>query len=138
MPAPSERRSSGELVSGAGQEWLGHSVYQVPEVQISEVRSWASMTAVSYHRSAGEAVWRGDRHRVVLTPDPLLPMLVQVEQGRTRETPLAAPGTLAVFPPGLNVRIVGPPAKLVQVLWDTDSIPPCCQSSGRQYQGSSS
>jgi AraC family transcriptional regulator len=47
-------------------------------------------------------------------------MLVQVEQGHARQTSLAAPGTLAIFPPGIKVRIVGPPARLVRVLWDTE------------------
>lgn len=72
-----------DLASGAKQEWLGESVYQVPEVQISEIRSWPFISAMSYHRSGGEAIWRGDRHRIVLTLDPLLPILVQIEQGRT-------------------------------------------------------
>ncbi len=47
-------------------------------------------------------------------------MLVQIEQGHTRQMPLAAPGTLAFFPASLKVRVVHPPARLVQVLWDTD------------------
>jgi AraC family transcriptional regulator len=125
--APDERGSTRELGCGAGQEWLGNSFYQAPAVQISGIKSWASITAVSYHRGGGETIWRGDRHRIVLTPVKLPPMLVQIEQEHTRQMPLAAPGTLAFFPAGLKVRIVHPPAGLVQVLWDTDlysALPP--------------
>ena len=120
MQAPTEGGSTANLASGAGQEWLGNSVYQAPEVQISGIKSWASITAVSYHRGGGESIWRGDRHRIVLTPDQLPPMLVQIEQGHPRQMPLATPGTLAFFPAGLEVRVVHPPARLVQVLWGTD------------------
>ena len=120
MQAPDERGSTADLACGAGQKWLGNSFYQAPEVQISGMKSWASITAVSYHRGGGESIWRGDRHRIVLTPDQLPPMLVQIEQEPPRQMPLAAPGTLAFFPAGLEVRVVHPPARLVQVLWDTD------------------
>jgi AraC family transcriptional regulator len=118
--AHSERRSTANLACDAGPEWLGNSVYQAPEVQISGIKSWASITAVSYHRGGGESTWRGDRHRIVLTPDQLPPMLVQIEQEHPRQMPLATPGTLAFFPAGLEVRVVHPPARLVQVLWGTD------------------
>jgi AraC family transcriptional regulator len=120
MQALTERDSTAEIASGAGQEWFGNSFYRAPTVQISGIKSWASITAVSYHRDGGETIWRGDRHRIVLTPDQLPAMLVQIEQEHARQMPLAAPGTLAFFPAGLKVRIVHPPARLVQVLWDTD------------------
>jgi len=47
-------------------------------------------------------------------------MLVQVEQGGTRQMPPAAPGTLAFSPAGLTIRSVQPAASFVQVVWDTD------------------
>ena len=81
MQASSERGSIADLASDAGREWLGSSVWQVPELGISKVKSWPSITVVNYHREAGEAIWRGDRHRVVLTLDQLPPLLVQIEQG---------------------------------------------------------
>src|SRR5271169_4726058 len=120
MQAPSERGSTADPVSGAGQEWLGNSVWQTPGVEISKIKSWASITVVNYHRDAGEFISRGDRHRIVLTPDDLPPLLVQVEQGRTRQMPPAAPGTLAFSPAGLTIRSVQPAASFVQVVWDTD------------------
>ena len=120
MQAPSKRGRTGALTSGAVQDWLGKSIYQAPEVQVSRTNTWGSISVVSYHRGGGESIWRGDRHRIVLTPDQLPPMLVQIEQGHARQMPLAAPGTLAFFPAGLKVRIVHPPARLVQVLWDAD------------------
>ncbi|MGC1294085.1 MAG: AraC family transcriptional regulator, partial [Alloacidobacterium sp.] len=120
MPAQSERGSTADLVPGAVQEWLGNSVYQAPEVEISGIKSWGSMTAMRYHRGGGEGTWRGDRHRIILIPDQLPSALVQVEQGHTRQMPLAPPGTLAFYPPGLTVRNVHTAARFVQVLWDTD------------------
>jgi AraC family transcriptional regulator len=121
MQAPSEGATTGRLASGAGQQWLGNSLWQAPKLEISRINSWASITAVSYHRDGGESMWRGNRSRLVLQPDLALPVLLQVEQGPTRKTPLTAPGGLAFFPAGLTVRVVQPAAaRFVQVLWDTD------------------
>jgi AraC family transcriptional regulator len=120
MPAPNERGSTAGPASGAEQDWLGNSVWQAPKVKISGIKSWPSITAMSYQRDGGEAMWRGDRHRAVLTLDQLPPVLFQVEQGHTRQTPLGAPGTLAFYPAGLTLRTVQPAARFVQVVWDTD------------------
>ena len=121
MPASSEGASTGVLASGAKPDWLGHSLWQVPDLEISRIKSWPSIMAMSYHRSGGELMWRGDRHRLVLIRDELPPVLMQVEQGRAWQTPLTEPGTVAFYPPGLTVRAVQPvAARFVQVLWDTD------------------
>jgi len=47
-------------------------------------------------------------------------MLLQVEQGRTWETALDAPGTLSFCPAGLTIRAVQSAASHVQAIWDTD------------------
>ena len=75
---------------------------------------------MSYHRDDGEATWRGDRHRLILARDPRPPMLLQVEQGRTWETTLAAPGIFSFCPAGLTIRAVQSAARHVQVVWDMD------------------
>ena len=75
---------------------------------------------MSYHRDDGEATWRGDRHRLILARDPRPPMVLQVEQGSTWETTLAAPGTLSFCPAGLMIRTVQSAARHAQVVWDTD------------------
>src|SRR5215472_12470153 len=106
MPAWSEGGSIGVLASGAKPDWLGHSLWQVPGLEISRIKSWPSIMAMSYHRSGGELIWRGDRHRLVLIRDELPPMIIQVEQGRAWQTPLTGPGTVAFYPPGLTVRAV--------------------------------
>jgi AraC family transcriptional regulator len=62
----------------------------------------------------------GDRHRLVLSPDELASVLIQVEEGHTRQTPPSAPGVLAFYPARLTLRTVQPEARFVQVLWDTD------------------
>jgi AraC family transcriptional regulator len=121
MPEPSESGDTADPAPGAGQEWLGNSVWQVPEIEISRIKSWPSITAMSYYRDGGESMWRGDRPRLVLQPDLALPVLLQVEQGPIRRTPLTEPGGLAFFPAGLTVRVVQPAAaRFVQVLWDSD------------------
>jgi AraC family transcriptional regulator len=120
MPAPSERGSTVVDASGTKRDWLGNSVWQAPEVEISGIKSWASITAMSYHRNAGESIWRGDRHRIVLLLDQHPPALVQVEQGPTWQTPLTAPGTLVFYPPGLTLRTVQSAARFSQVVWDTE------------------
>jgi AraC family transcriptional regulator len=47
-------------------------------------------------------------------------MVLQVEQGSTWETPLAAPGTLSYCPAGLTIRTVQSAASHAQVVWDAD------------------
>jgi AraC-like DNA-binding protein len=104
-----------------GRQWLGNPIWQAPpETQISSVRTWPSIAAVSYHRGGGESIWRGDRHRLVLALDQVPPSLVQVEHGHTRELPLAAPGALAFSPAGVTIRSVHPAGRFVQAVWDTD------------------
>jgi AraC family transcriptional regulator len=117
---PQSERGIADAASSAGQEWLGNSVWQAPGVEISRIKSWASITVVNYHRDAGEFISRGDRHRIVLTPDHLPPLTLQVERGRTRQMPPAPPGALAFSPAGLTIRSVQPAASFVQVVWDTD------------------
>ena len=110
-----------DLASSAGPNWLGNSVWQVPGLKISKIRSWPFITALSYHLGGGEAVWRGDlRHRLVLAPDRTPPVLVQVGQGKPCQMPVAAPGSLSFCPAGLTIRSVQPPARFVQVIWGTD------------------
>jgi AraC family transcriptional regulator len=116
----SERGSTASLESGAEQEWLGSSVWRAPKIEISRIKSWASIMAMSYHRDNGEAIWRGDRHRLILARDQRPPMLLQVEQGPTWETTLAPPGTVSFCPAGLTIRAVQSAASHVQVVWDTD------------------
>ena len=123
MQTPSERISTADLTSGAGQNWLGNSVWRSPDVQIQRIKSWASVTAVSYHRAGGETTWHGDRFRLVLSPDQLPSALCRVEQGRTQEMRPVAPLSLGFFPPGLAVRITSPANRHIQVLWETDLYP---------------
>jgi len=120
MQAPTERGSTTDPASGAGQEWLGNSVWQTPKLEISRIKSWASITAMSFHRGDGESIWRSDRHRIVLLLDELPPILFQIEHGLTRQEPRAAPGSLWFYPSGLELRVVQPAARFVQVVWDTD------------------
>src|SRR5271167_766003 len=115
MQAPSERGSIADLASSARPDWIRNSVWQAPQLEISSIKSWASITAMSFRRRGGEAVWRADRHRLALVLNQLPPALVQVEQGATRQMPLAAPGSLTFTPAGLTVRNVVPAAGFVQV-----------------------
>ena len=104
-----------------GRQWLGNSIWQAPpETQISTIRTWPSIAAVSYHRGGGESIWRGDRHRLVLALDQVPPSLVQVDHGHTRELPLAPPGALGFIPAGVTIRSVHPAGRFVQAVWDTD------------------
>jgi AraC family transcriptional regulator len=84
------------------------------------MKSWPSITAMSYARGAGESVWRGDRHRMTVFLDQLPPVLVQVEQGPAYELPPAAPGTVSFCPPEVTLRSVMPAARIVLVAWSTD------------------
>ena len=121
MQETSEKGSTGDIASGAGPEWLGNSVWQAPEVEISRIKFWPSITAASYHRGEGESIWRGDRHRVVVALDQVVPpLLMQAEQDPTRQIPLQAPGGLTFTPPGLTVRTVHPAGRFVHAVWDTD------------------
>jgi len=120
MPALSERGGTGELAFDAGRERLGNSLWRVPKVEISSIKSWPGITAMSFHRDGGETIWRGDCHRLVLTLDQLPSALLQVERGPAWQSPLNAPGALGFYPADLTVRVVHPAARFVQVLWDTN------------------
>src|SRR5271156_2642525 len=119
MQTQSERGALAGLASAVGPG-PSRSAWQTPELEISNIKSWASFTVVDYRRGAGEFVLRNDCHRLVLTPDQLPAFPVQVEHGRTREMPPAAPGTLAFSPAGLTIRSVQPAARFHQVLSDAD------------------
>jgi hypothetical protein len=120
MQVPSERERTADLASRAGQEWLGNTVWHAPKVEISRTKSWGSVTVMSFLRGDGETIWRSDRHRIILIPDPHSPVVVQVEQGRTRQIPIAPPGTLSFYPAGLTVRVASPAARFAHAVWDTD------------------
>jgi len=120
MPEPSERGSTGELASGIEPGWLRNSFWQVPKLKISEVRSWPAITAMSFHRGGGETIWRGDRHRLVLTLEEVPLALLQVEHGPAWQSRFNAPGALGFYPAGVTVRVVHPAARFVQLLWDTN------------------
>jgi AraC family transcriptional regulator len=103
---------------------LSNSVWQAPDLEISKIKSGASITAMSYRRGGGEAIWRSDRHRIVL---PLAddyptnpPVLVQVDKGPTRQLPAVAPGGLIFYPPGIEFRVVHPAVSFIQVVWNAD------------------
>jgi len=66
MHAQRETGSTANLASRAGQDLLSNSVWQAPDLEISKIKSGASITAMSYRRGGGEAIWRSDRHRIVL------------------------------------------------------------------------
>jgi AraC family transcriptional regulator len=123
MRAQHERGSAGEPASGGRLDWLGRSVWQAPKADICQIKSWAVITAASYHLDGGETLWRGDRPRLVLALHRLPPVLFQVEQGPAWQTPPAASGSLAFFPADLTVRVVHGAARHIQVLWDTDLYP---------------
>lgn len=120
MQALTERDSTADIASGAPQEWLGNSVWEHPELEISRINFWPSITAMSFHRGDGESIWRSDRHRIVLLLDQLPPIVFQLEHGLTQQEPRAAPGSLWFYPPGLELRVVQPAARFVQVVWDAD------------------
>jgi hypothetical protein len=108
-------------VAREGRQWLGNSIWQAPpETQISTIRTWPSITAMSYTRGGGESMWRGDRHRLVLTLDQVPSSLVQVEHGHTRELPIAPPGALGFSPAGIAIRSVHPAGRFMHAVWDTD------------------
>jgi hypothetical protein len=124
--------AAGNAVSGAGtskaangqdHDWIGGSVWRMPEEDIKRVRSTTSFTTVSYHRGDGEATWRGDRHRLAFAPDAVEWAVVQIEQGPARQKPLTAAGSLTFFPPGVTLRTARPAGRLVQVLWDPSCTP---------------
>ncbi len=118
--ASAAESGSAAAPASSGQDWLGNSVWQVPALEISGIKSWGSITAMSFRRGDGETIWRSDRHRIILIPDLHSPVAVQVEQGRTRQIPLAAPGTLSFYPACLTVRVASPAARFAQAVWDTD------------------
>jgi hypothetical protein len=128
MRAQSERGDTADPAPGACQKWVGNSVWQAPELEISRIKSSTSMTEMSFGRGDGETMWRGDRHRLLLLreldlQDQPPSILLQVERGHARQMPLLPPGSLTFYPAGLSLRIVQPAARFSQVLWAKSSRP---------------
>jgi AraC family transcriptional regulator len=119
VQAQGETGGTADPGSCAGRDWLGNSVWQVPKIEISRIKSWAGITVVRFRRGAGEAIYRGDRHRLFFAPHQLPSRLLQVEQGATRQLPAAPPGYLAFCPAGVTTRSVFPEINSVHVYWDT-------------------
>ncbi len=103
--------------AAAEQDWLRDAIWHAPDIHIGKVKVWNSVAALAYERGSGESSWRGDRHRLVLTRSLPGPVLIQVEQGRTRDA-LCPPGSLTFYPAGLETRTVHGSASFVQILWD--------------------
>ena len=120
MQAPGDGESTPDLATDTGQNWLGESLWQAPKIEISRIKSWPSIAAMSYRRDSGEATWRSDRHRLILAREQRPPMVLHVEQGSTWETSVAVPGTLSFCPAGLTIRAVQSAARHSQVVWDAD------------------
>jgi AraC family transcriptional regulator len=121
MPAQSDRSSTAQRASGAEQEWLGNSVWQVPDLEVSRIKSWPSIMTMSYRRGEGESIWRGEgQHRIVVSLDPAPPMLMQLEQARPRPIPQQSPNGITFTPPGLSLRTVHPSGRFVHAVWDTN------------------
>ena len=121
MQGPGDEESAAYLASETGQNCLGNSVWQVPDLEIAKIYSWPSITVMSCHSGGGQTLWRGDRHhRLAFAPDPLPPQLIQIDQGPTRQMPAAPAGNLAFCPPGFTLRKVHPAARFVLVVWDAD------------------
>ena len=121
MQGPGDGESAAYLASETGQNRLGNSVWQVPDLEISKIYSWPSITVMSCHWGGGQILWRSDRHhRLVFTPDPLSPQLIQIDQERTRQMSAVPAGNLAYCPPGLTLRKVSRAARFVRVVWDAD------------------
>ena len=122
MQAPSESGSDRAILgSDAGQEWLGKSVWEHPQLEISRIKSWPSITAMSFRRGDGESIWRSDRHRIVLALDQLPPIALP---GRARTHPANAAcrarQSLVFSCRPHDYGSFNPRRGYVQVLWDTD------------------
>jgi AraC family transcriptional regulator len=121
MRAPGDGESAVNLEAETGQNRLGNSVWQVPRLEISKIYSSPSITVMSCYWGGGQILWRSDRHhRLVFTPDPLSPQLIQIDQERTRQMSAVPAGNLAYCPPGLTLRKVSRAARFVRVVWDAD------------------
>jgi AraC family transcriptional regulator len=79
-------------------------VWRAPGLRVLGSRSWGRVSAATFARGAGESLWRGEQHRLLLVDGEPGPTTVRIDGGRTREF-VGSPGALAFYPAGATVRV---------------------------------
>ena len=87
--------------------------------QVISWRNWGLSSAGIYDRGEGEGVWRGDQHRLIFSPVPRPPMLLQIDGGPVTDL-YQVPDAIGVYPAGTLVRTVAANSRYIQICWSPE------------------
>lgn len=94
-------------------------IWELTGRRILSWRNWESSCAGIYDRGEGEGIWQGIQHRLVFSLTPLPPLLLQIDDGPTRDVP-CTPDAIGFYPAGVRVRTAGGNSRYAQVCWKPD------------------
>ena len=82
-------------------------------------RNWGLSSAGIYDRGDGEGIWCGDQHRLIFSPVPRPPMLLQVNDGPVTDL-YQVPDAVGIYPAGTLVRTVASNSRYIQICWSPE------------------
>jgi len=95
------------------------TVWQLPGRRIVSWRTWELCSAGVFDRGEGEGVWRSDQHRLVFSPLPRPPMLLQLDGGPVTDL-CQVPDAVGIYPAGILARTVAATSRYIQVCWSPE------------------
>jgi len=110
-PERTSRATVGPVLAGCGA-----TVWRHPGVHIERQRSWRRLSAAVFSRSAGEAYWRGEQHRLALYLTDLTGAMVEPENGRPQLVKTTAPRPQGFQPAGMGLTVDIPKVRLAQII----------------------
>jgi len=90
------------------------TVWQLPGRSVVSWRTWELCSAGVFDRGEGEGVWRSDQHRLVFSPLPRPPMLLQLDGGPVTDL-CQVPDAVGIYPAGILARTVVATSRYIEV-----------------------
>ncbi len=95
------------------------SLWSLPGRQIVSWRSWDLFSAGVFDRGDGEGIWHSNQHRLVFSPAPRPPLLLQLGGGPVTDLH-QTPEAVGIYPAGVRARTVAANSRYVQVCWNPE------------------
>jgi len=110
---PSQRRAMELQPQGSDGTW------NLRGRRVISSRSWDLFSTSVFDRGEGEGTWHINQHRLVFSPVPRPPMLLQLDDGPVTDL-YQVPDAVGVYPAGPLVRTVAANSRYIQVCWSSE------------------
>ncbi len=110
---PSQRRAMELQPQGSDGTW------NLRGRRVISSRSWDLFSTSVFDRGEGEGTWHINQHRLVFSPVPRPPMLLQLDGGPVTDL-YQVPDAVGVYPAGTLVRTVAANSRYIQVCWSPE------------------